>query len=135
MPVEFPPECPPAEAAPKPGTYYRLAQRTLMVGDETTAASWLRPYETRGTEFYKKPDLPEAHGLSIFASLDDVHAAAEFSSWVRSKSVAEITISGSDGDLLHTPVELGESHHDWWTNPYDLAPVGVVVVEAREEAA
>lgn len=134
MSVEFPPQCPPAEATPKPGTYYRLSSRSLKLGDATTPASWMRPHETRGSLYYKQPDVCAAHGLSLFADLDDVHAAAELSSWVRGKSVAETTIGEADGVLEHTPTATAKSHHNWWTDPVDRIPDGVIVVEAREEA-
>ena len=134
MPLPFPPECPPDDAAPKPGKYYRLAQRGLAVGAETTDLTWRRPYETRGGDLYRKPELVEAHGISVFGEVEELRGAVHFTPWMRGKSVAEVTIAESDGHLLNTPTLQGDSHHDWWTKPHDLAPVGVVV-EVLEEVA
>ena len=123
----FPEGCPPEGAQPMEGTFYRLANKALDVGEPTDEASWLRPYQTRGTPYYKKPELPEAHGLSLFADLDDLHRALAFSPGMRKKSVAEVTITTNDGDLLHSPIEGGKTHHDWWTAPYDLIPKARVI--------
>ncbi|GAB2709206.1 hypothetical protein GCM10027071_25240 [Microbacterium marinum] len=127
MPVPFPPDCPPADAAPKPGKYYRLAPKGMSVGDAATAICWRRPYETPRGELFGKEDDCEAHGLSVFADLADVRGATAFTPWVRGKSVAEVTIGALDGPLRHSPTSEGHSHHDWWTNPYDLVPKGAIV--------
>lgn len=134
MPVPFPPNCPPADAVPKPGTYYRLGRKGLAVGDVTTADCWLRPYETRRGELYKQPERVEAHALSVFAVAEDLHAALELTPWLAQKPVAAVTVGDDDGVLLHTPQPEGHSHHDWWTNPYDLAPSGEVVEVLGEVA-
>lgn len=127
MTEPFPPNCPPTDASPKPGGYYRLGGRKHNVGDDTDASDWLRPYETRGCPCFRHPELPEAHGLSLFADFDDVLMAGKLSPWIGRKSVAQIEIGSSDGDLILSPTDAGESHHDWWTNPYDLLPSGLVV--------
>ena len=99
----------------------------MSIGDATTAVCWRRPYETPRGELFGKKDDCEAHGLSLFAQLEDVRGAAEFTPWIRGKSVAEVTIAASQGRLRHSPTPEGDSHHDWWTNPYDFAPEGVIV--------
>lgn len=117
-----------------PGVYYRLAQRGLVLGAATDEFAWRRPYETRGGELYRQPEAVDAHGLSVFSEIDDLRSAVHFTPWLRGKSVAEVTIAESDGHLRHAPTPEGNSHHDWWTNPHDFAPKGVVV-EVLEEVA
>ncbi|MCE4026964.1 hypothetical protein LXM50_13375 [Microbacterium sp. Au-Mic1] len=134
MPLPFPPGCPPDDADPKPGTYFRLAPKGMAVGDATSEACWRRPYETPKGRLEGQGDTPEAHGLSLFADIEDVRAATRFTPWFRGKSVAEITIGALDGSLRHSPTPQGESHHDWWTKPYDFLPQGVIV-EVLEEVA
>jgi hypothetical protein len=131
----FPPDCPPDDAVAMEGTFYRLAERGLAVGAPTTAASWLRPYETRNGELYKRVELVEAHALSMFASAEELSRARDLTPWMARKSVAEVTLTTSDGHLRHAPSAEGDSHHDWWTNPYDLMPAAVVVEATREVAA
>lgn len=133
MALPFPAGCPPVDSAPKPGNYFRLGRKGLAVGESTTPESWLRPYETRSGKYYKQSADPEAHGLSVFADVEELRSAAAFSPWLAGKPVAEITIGASDGHLRNTPTAQGDSHHDWWTNPYDLVPVGTVI-EVLEEA-
>lgn len=116
------------------GTFFRLAQRGLTIGEPTTEASWLRPYETRG-ELYKRAELVEAHALSMFTSADELSRARDITPWMARKSVAEVTLAQSDGLLRHTPSAEGDSHHDWWTNPYDLVPSATVIEATREVAA
>lgn len=101
----------------------------------TTPASWLRPYETRNGELYKRVELVEAHALSLFASADELSRARDITPWMARKSVAEVTLTTSDGHLRHAPSAEGDSHHDWWTNPHDLMPDAVVVEASREVAA
>ena len=97
------------------------------MGAATTSESWLRPYETRSGKYYKKHDEPEAHGLSVFGDLEDIRSSLAFSNWFAGKSVAEVNIGEEDGHLRNTPTAQGQSHHDWWTNPYDLVPVATVI--------
>lgn len=82
-----------------------------------------------------KPYLPEAHGLSLFADADDMEIARDFVPLMARKPVAAVEIDAGDGVLRSTPMadqRYGKSHHDWWTNPYDLIPEAIVVVARRE---
>lgn len=109
------------------GDFFRLANKAHAVGDSTDASSWLRPYETRGARLYKQPEDPEAHGLSIFHSLDDLRMCRDLNPFMRKKSVARVKIEDTQGHLRHTPIEHGTSHHDWWTEPVGLVPKAEVI--------
>lgn len=106
-----------------------MAGKSLHVGETPGAESWLRPYETRGTGFYKHPELCEAHGLSIFASKSDLDTFRDFNPQLRKKSIARVDITASDGVVLPLPVQYGDSHHDWWTDPVGLLPNSTVIEE------
>ncbi|WP_146086382.1 hypothetical protein [Rathayibacter sp. AY1B8] len=134
MTEPFPEGCPPDGAEAMDSTFYRLANRGLGVGDVAGSDSWLRPYETKNGALYKKPEDPEAHGLSLYADLEELGTARDLTPWMARKSVAEVTITPADGWLRNTPIELGESHHDWWTEPFDLIP-SALVIEAKREAS
>lgn len=129
----FPQGCPPDDATPMPGIYYRLTNRRHEVGDLTAADSWLRPYETRGNPFYRQPELCEAHGLSLFADIVDLSEARDIVPLMRRKPVASVQIHHDDGVLRHTPLDgHGESHHDWWTSPFDLLPQAEVIMPKED---
>jgi hypothetical protein len=135
MTEPFPEGCPPPAASPIPGTFYRLADKKHGVGAATGPSSWLRPYETHGSPYYKQVEDPEAHGLSLYAQLDELERARDIATWLGKKSVAEVTIGHDDGDLRHSPIDGGASHFDWWTSPYDLQPSAVVVAASRQAVA
>ncbi len=120
------------------GTYYRLSARRHAVGDITEEDSWQRPYATRGSRYYKQPEVPEAHGLSIFASEEDVERFRSFVPSLATKPIAEVVITLDDGALAHRPLPNvtthGETHHDWWTTPHDLIPQARVVKPGRDSA-
>lgn len=122
----FPPGCPPDDAQPLPGVFYRLANKDLAVGDPTEESSWLRPYQTHGPH-YKQFDATGAHGLSVFADLDDVTRARRLNPWMARKSLAEVTVAEADGSMRLSPTEFSTSHHDWWTEPVELLPEAVVI--------
>lgn len=118
-----------------PGAFYRLADKDHAGGDETGPASWLRPYETRGSSLYQQVNDPEAHGLSLYAQLEELERARDITTWLGKKSVAEVKIGREDGKLRHSPIEGGASHFDWWTSPYDLRPSAVVIASSRQAVA
>ena len=115
------------------GVFYRLAERGLLNGQKPGPNTWLRPYATRNSPLENDYANPEAHGLSLVKSLDDFTNARKAVPRLRKKSVAEVNITEADGLLKHTPSNfVGQSHHDWWTEPFDLLPNAVVVEEGRE---
>lgn len=114
------------------GSFYRLADKSLRLGDSPGPESWLRPFETHGSrQLYKQWEMCEAHGLSIFASKADLDEFRKFTPSLRKKSVARVDITEADGVLLSKPVPHGESHHDWWTEPYGLVPESTVIEEGQ----
>jgi hypothetical protein len=130
----FPANCPPDDAVPMDGTFYSLAEANLVVGGITGRMSWQRPYERKNGDYMGRADLVEAHALSVFAVRGDLDRARGLVPWMAKKSVAEVTITSSDGHLINTPTSEGASHHDWWTTPHTLVPEAVVV-EAKRVAS
>jgi len=126
----FPANCPPDAAAPIDGTFYSLAEANLVPGETTGRMSWQRPYERRNGEYIGRVEVVEAHALSVFAERRDLDRARGISPWMAKKSVAEVTITTSDGYLINTPTSDGASHHDWWTAPHTLIP-SALIVEAK----
>ncbi len=116
-----------------PGVYYRLANRRHEVGDLTEHDSWLRPYETKSGALYGRPELCDAHGLSLFADLGDLSEARDIVPQMRRKPVASVQIHHRNGVLKHSPLTgHGDSHHDWWTDPFDLIPQAEVILPKED---
>jgi hypothetical protein len=128
----LPGECPPKESAPTSGTYYRFVEPQFGAGEQSGRGSWRKPHKTAGP-MKGRTDLCGAHGLSIYKSLEETQTFRDFSPWAASKSVAEVIINPDNGVVLHTPTDSVQSHHDWWTEPYDYTPVNMVVDGPREE--
>ena len=128
----FPPDCPPEDAQPVSGVFYRLVGKHLGVGDSTDESSWLRPYQTQGSQYYKTFDAVGAHGLSVFADLADTRRARGIAPWMAKKSVAEVTVTEAEGSMRPSPTAVSTSHHDWWTHPVDLQPSGIVIEAGME---
>src|SRR4051794_19893348 len=97
--VPFPPDCPPADATPMNGTFYVCAERNLTPGDPTGRMTWQRPYEKKNGAYFGKTDDCDAHSLSVFSELGDIHNARKFTPWMREKSVAAVTVAPSHGVL------------------------------------
>jgi hypothetical protein len=132
--VEFqlPEACPPPNSAPTNGTYYRLVEPQYRVGDESGRGSWRKPHKTAGP-MRGRTDLCQAHGLSIYGSLEDTQLFRDFSPWAAGKSVAKVILDSDAGPVLATPTASAPSHHDWWTSPYDLSPTNEVIDDPRAE--
>jgi hypothetical protein len=132
--VEYPlPEaCPPDDSAPTSGIFYRLVEPKYIIGDVSERGSWRKPHKTAGP-MKGRTDLCQAHGLSIYATIEDTQRFRDFSPWAARKSVAKVIVDTDDGPVLATPTEAAPSHHDWWTNPYDHTPTNEVIDEPRAE--
>jgi hypothetical protein len=109
------------------GGFFVLAEGNLQPGDATGRMTWQRPYEKPNGEYMGQTDNVSANALSVFSDVADLHRAREINPWVRKKAIASVEISLADGWLKHTPAALGDSHHDWWTDPYDLIPAATVI--------
>lgn len=130
MILPFPDGCPPDDAEPREGDFYVLGEKNLQPGDVPGRMTWQRPYEKPRGEYYQQTDDCNAHSLSVFEDLSDIHRAREFSPFFRQKSIAVVGVTTRDGWFKRVPTVEGDSHHNWWTNPYDLIP-NARVIEAK----
>lgn len=115
------------------GDFFLLGEKNLQPGDQAGRMTFQRPYEKKLGDYFGRTDLVDAHALSVFAERSDLDEARKITSWMRQKSVVRVTVTVDDGHLKNTPTDAGESHHDWWTNPHDLVPVGVAVEAGRRD--
>lgn len=110
----LPARCPPDDARPLEMTAYRLAAPSHEVGGSTTDSDWQLPHQKRKGECAGKISVCDCHAHSVFADLDELLRASALVPWIRKKSIARVEIGLADGDLVKSPTDIGESHHDWW---------------------
>jgi hypothetical protein len=118
--------CPPDGHKAAQGRYYRLTRATLVVGD-IPLEDWRLPLDTKSSEVYQKIDDCSAYAYSLFSDLADLVAARLSVPWAKKKTIAQVDLEPDMGRVLHTPCDLGDSHHDWWPSANDLVPPAVVV--------
>ncbi len=109
------------------GDFFVLAEGNLKPGDATGRMTWQRPYEKRTGDYAGQTSNIDANALSVFKDVGDLYRARDIAPWTRRKAIAEVSVGQEDGWLKHTPADLGDSHHDWWTDPYDLIPAATVI--------
>lgn len=128
----LPDGCPPDEAEPPHGEFFRLSRRNLAEGDVSAQEDWMLPHQNLKGDCAGDADRCECHAYSLFVDLDDLHAARRASPWFRKKSVAKIELVPAMGQILATPTELMNSHHDWWPTANVGVPAATVVEVAVE---
>lgn len=125
-PPELPGHCPPSEASPAGGRFYRLATRDSIPGERPKPATWTLPINTKksaGTD----PNVCSSFSLSIYSNAETLIAAARLVPWAKGKPICELKIPEGCGRLLETPGDLCEGHHDWWPEPLDFIPEATVM--------
>lgn len=125
----LPDGCPPDDAVPAQGTFYRLASKAHALGDNTVAGDWNLPLSTPGSQGYRQVDLCVAHAFSIFDNLGGLLIAREAVPFARKKSVAQVELDPSMGVTKETPTTVWkQGHHSWWPSG-TAAPAATVVAE------
>lgn len=125
-PENFPPDCPPTDAEPASGQYYRLvANDPPKESDFYSHLDWQERGRFRGREW---PDRRIAAGVSVFkvrAEAEKLKAAVPA---MRNKKIALGDVTGS-GRMKNTPSHTGPSHHTWWRPVGDEAWKGFEVTQ------
>ncbi len=117
-PVTYPPGCPPEDAWPAAGSFFRLVD-----SDPPTEADFLNHHELlalgRVRSRYWSDDC-DAAGLSLFSDLDETKQLRQSVGPLRRKLIAAGNVDGP-GRIKHTPSQRSTSHHTWWTPSGDPA--------------
>ena len=109
-PADFPDNCPPEEAAPADGIYYRIVKDdpprledfvSLYHRDNARAMRVIE--ERKNTEC-------ETKGLSVYADADDAVSVARLFPKIGDK-IASVALTPASGKILQTG---SRSHHTWW---------------------
>ena len=90
---QLPPQCPPLDAVPCVGTYYRIAK-----GNPDKVFSGLGVDECI------------ARSISLFSEVNDATRRLKLPKF-RSANVVEITLQPKDGVIKKT---FSDSHYSWW---------------------
>lgn len=111
----LPLQCPPADAVPPEGVYYRAVSADCSEDDFIPYA---RLYPMRK---YTGSQACIARGLSIFSNMDECLEATKLPSLQKlgQTCVAKITLTAKDG-VIHKGHRT-DSHYSWWrTRDFDL---------------
>ena len=111
-PADFPEDCPPEQALPADGTYYRIVKT-----DPPESSDFVSMYHqdrNRAEDAIRRGrrTLCETMGLSFFA---DIGQAVQCAGRYRrmGKKIETVTLTPNAGKALETPSEF-PSHHTWW---------------------
>jgi hypothetical protein len=128
--AQLPEDCPPGDAVPMSGEFFRFTAPKLQPGDIAPADDWVVPYQKQKGECVGCPDRCECHAHSIFRDRGDVERAREISPFARKKSIASLVLSPQMGLVRQSPTDALPSHHDWWPTDPSVAPSAAVVEAA-----
>ena len=124
-PADFPDDCPPEEAEPANGVYYRIVKTDPpLLSDFVSIYHLNRP---RAEELMARGAITrcELMGLSVYTALKDVETRARRYPQIGNR-IVRLTLGPEAGATLPTPRNR-DSHHTWWTpegyNPIDVALV------------
>lgn len=135
-PTDFPPDCPPAAAAPADGVFYRIVKTDPPgLGDFVSLYHLNRELAERRVN--RGATRCETMGLSIYAELNDAaKAAIQFSDigdWI-----VRLTLAPVAGKILPTPryhpnaPQNGDSHHTWWqSESYNPLPNAAIAIRVQ----
>ena len=124
--------CPPDDAVPPDGDFFRLTARNLSEGDVPGAEDWQLPFEKRKGDCAGRSDVCSCRAHSVFTDRSDVDFARAASPWARRKSVSRLKLEPDCGKVVASESEILPSHHDWWPTFTSDVPASVVIMAAAE---
>lgn len=125
-PTDLPDSCPPSEAMPSTGLYYRLLR-----SNPATSKDYIRPRDSRKHRDLTGDDLCKASAFSVYADVEDARRVRETSPGFTHRIVAQGELKPEMGVLHPTPTATTESHASWWVAlGQDPLPVFVALDES-----
>lgn len=119
--------CPPDDAVPSSGDFFRLVGKDVPVGGTPGADDWVLPYRKAKGPCMGKIDECLCHSHSLFADITDARLVIKLIPAFRNKLIAKVTLTPNMGRIKHTPREKTPSHYSWWPATPDLVPTATVV--------
>ena len=119
---ELPPLCPPADAVPCKGRYYRIAH-----GNPVKESDFFSQRKLQPEKVFKGLGVDEciARAISLFADLNDAYRRMKLPKF-RNAKVAEVILEPKDGVMKQT---FSHSHYSWWRSQgFEVSQVKIVEV-------
>ena len=104
---QLPEQCPPKDAVPCSGVYFRIAKGIPTDSDDYFSQRMMQP---NGVFMGEGIDECILHAVSLFAALDDAKKRLKLPKF-RKQTVVKVTLAPEDGVIKKT---FGTSHHSWW---------------------
>ena len=104
---QLPPQCPPSDAVPCEGTYYRIAKGNPATDSDFFSQRKLQPDKT-----FVGLGIDEciSRALSLFSDINDAVRRLKLPKF-RNANVAEVDLQPKDGVIKKT---FSGTHHSWW---------------------
>ena len=129
-PPDFPEDCPPEEASPANGIYYRIVKTDPP--ELTDFVSLYHLNRRRSNDMIRRDSQAQCMlmGLSIYANANDAVWNARRYHGLGGK-IARLVLGSDAGKTLPTPRD-GNSHFTWWqAEGYDPIVTATVVINLR----
>lgn len=104
---QLPEQCPPKDAMPCNGVYYRIAKEVPTDSDDYFSQRKMQP---NGIFIGNGVDECVLHAVSLFSVLGDAQKRLKLPKF-RKQIVVKVTLTPKDGVIKKT---FGTSHHSWW---------------------
>lgn len=110
----LPEQCPPVDASPCDGVYYRIANGNPAEDSDFYSQRRMQPNK----EFVGEGiDECVVRSLSVFSSLESAEKRLKLPKF-KSAHIVELTLTGVDGKIKKT---FGPYHYSWWrTKCFDI---------------
>lgn len=103
----LPQYCPPSDANPCNGTYYRIAN-----GDPATSKDFFSQRKLQPEKVFKGQGINECitRAISVFAEIEDARKRLRLPKF-RNAVIARVELEAKDGLIKKT---FRDSHYSWW---------------------
>ena len=127
-PTDFPDDCPPEQASPADGTFYRIVADDPPKPADFISVFHLNPYHAMREIRRGSRTECDTKGLSVYMDkIDALGCARQFPKI--GKMIASVALTPVAGKVLDTD-GLFRSHHTWW-KVSDFDPTGIAQVVDR----
>ena len=119
---ELPPSCPPADAVPCDGQYYRIAK-----GNPAEDSDFFSQRKMQPDKVFKGLGVDDciARALSVFADKSDATRRLKLPKF-RDAKIAEVTLEPKDGLMKQT---FSASHYSWWRSmDFDVLQAKIIEI-------
>ena len=120
-PEFYPDNCPPAEAEPASGTFYRLVRHNPPRAEDFKSAFEENPKLFTHIPMVKRCGLSVQKDLQDSERLERLERIKKRARKFKNRQIAEGNLNPTLGMIKHTPSHDYKSHHTWWI-PVEAKP-------------